>query len=66
MPVIGIVAVLALVAGACSRGSGRGVGSGITGRWISCMGFNEEQGLGGFETWGHPDDVAAAQAAGTL
>lgn len=40
--------------------------SGVTGRWISCMGFNEEQGLGGFETWGHPDDVAAARAAGTL
>ncbi len=41
-------------------------GSGITGRWISCMGFNEEQGFGGFETWGHADDVAAARAAGTL
>ncbi|MYH71500.1 MAG: phosphate ABC transporter substrate-binding protein, partial [Acidimicrobiia bacterium] len=26
------MAVLALVAGACSRGSGQGVGSGITGR----------------------------------
>ena len=41
-------------------------GSGVTGRWISCMGFNEEQGLGGFETWGHPDDVAAHRAAGRL
>ena len=41
-------------------------GGGVTGRWISCMGFNEEQGLGGFEEWGHPADVEAARAAGAL
>lgn len=40
--------------------------SGVTGRWISCMEWNERNGLGGFETWGHPPDVEAARAAGTL
>lgn len=40
--------------------------SGVTGRWISCMAFNEEQGLGGFEEWGVAEDVAAARAAGKL
>ena len=41
-------------------------GNDLTGRWISCMEWNEENGLGGFETWGHPPDVEAARAAGTL
>jgi NAD(P)-dependent dehydrogenase (short-subunit alcohol dehydrogenase family) len=40
--------------------------SGITGQWMSCMGYNEEQGLGGFEAWGYGPDVEAARAAGTL
>ena len=35
--------------------------SGITGQWISCMAWNEEQGLGGFETWGYEPDVVARQ-----
>lgn len=39
---------------------------GVTGQWISCMGYNEEHGLGGFEEWGVPSDVEAARAAGTL
>ena len=41
-------------------------GEGVTGRWISCMSYNEENGLGGFETWGVEADVAAARAAGKL
>ena len=41
-------------------------GEGITGRWISCMDYNEENGLGGFEAWGVAEDVKAARAAGTL
>jgi NAD(P)-dependent dehydrogenase (short-subunit alcohol dehydrogenase family) len=41
-------------------------GEGVTGRWISCMGYNEENGLGGFETWGLAEDVEAHRAAGTL
>jgi NAD(P)-dependent dehydrogenase (short-subunit alcohol dehydrogenase family) len=41
-------------------------GEGITGRWISCMTWNEENGLGGFETWGVAGDVETARAAGTL
>lgn len=40
--------------------------SGITGQWISCMGFNESTGLGGFETWGVAEDVEAARALGLL
>lgn len=40
--------------------------SGTTGRWISCMEWNEQNGLGGFETWGVPEDVEAARAAGRL
>ena len=40
--------------------------SGITGQWMSCMGYNEAQGLGGFEAWGYAPDVEAARAAGTL
>ena len=40
--------------------------SGITGQWMSCMGYNEAQGLGGFEAWGYGPDVEAARAAGTL
>lgn len=41
-------------------------GGGITGRWIACMEWNEQNGLGGFETWGVPEDVEAARAAGKL
>ncbi|MEE8518561.1 MAG: SDR family oxidoreductase [Dehalococcoidia bacterium] len=40
--------------------------SGVTGKWISCMEWNEQNGLGGFEAWGYEPDVAAARAAGTL
>ena len=40
--------------------------SGVTGRWVSAMAYNEEHGLGGFETWGYEPDVAAAKAAGAL
>jgi NAD(P)-dependent dehydrogenase (short-subunit alcohol dehydrogenase family) len=40
--------------------------SGITGRWIGCMEWNEQNGLGGFETWGVREDVEAARAAGKL
>ena len=40
--------------------------SGITGRWISAMQYNEDQGLGGFEAWGYAVDVEAARAAGRL
>jgi NAD(P)-dependent dehydrogenase (short-subunit alcohol dehydrogenase family) len=38
--------------------------SGVTGRWISAMAFNEEHGLGGFEAWGYPADVESAKGAG--
>jgi NAD(P)-dependent dehydrogenase (short-subunit alcohol dehydrogenase family) len=40
--------------------------SGVTGRWLSAMAYNEEQGLGGFEAWGYAPDVEAARLAGTL
>lgn len=40
--------------------------SGTTGRWLSCMEWNEQNGLGGFETWGVQEDVEAARAAGRL
>jgi NAD(P)-dependent dehydrogenase (short-subunit alcohol dehydrogenase family) len=40
--------------------------SGVTGQWLSAMAFNEEHGLGGFETWGYEPDIAAAKAAGSL
>jgi hypothetical protein len=30
------------------------------------MAFNEQSGLGGFETWGYAVDVEAAKAAGRL
>ena len=40
--------------------------SGVTGRWLSAMQYNEENGLGGFETWGVAEDVEAAKAAGAL
>ncbi|MEE8537409.1 MAG: SDR family oxidoreductase [Acidobacteriota bacterium] len=41
-------------------------GEGVTGRWISCMAWNEENGFGGFEDWGHTPDVEALRAAGRL
>jgi NAD(P)-dependent dehydrogenase (short-subunit alcohol dehydrogenase family) len=40
--------------------------SGETGGTFNVMKWNEENGLGGFETWGFPADVEAARAAGTL
>src|SRR6185503_16325501 len=40
--------------------------SGITGRWLSAMQYNETEGLGGFEAWGYAPDVEAARAAGRL
>ncbi len=40
--------------------------SGITGQWLSAMQYNENNGLGGFETWGYAPDIEAAKAAGRL
>ncbi len=40
--------------------------SGVTGQWLSAMAYNEEHGLGGFETWGYEPDLAAAKASGAL
>jgi NAD(P)-dependent dehydrogenase (short-subunit alcohol dehydrogenase family) len=40
--------------------------SGVTGRWLSAMHYNEEHGLGGFEAWGVAEDVEAARTAGAL
>ena len=40
--------------------------SGETGGTFNVMQWNQEHGLGGFETWGFEGDVAAARAAGTL
>jgi hypothetical protein len=40
--------------------------SGVTGRWISAMAYNEEHGLGGFEAWGYGVDIEAAKAAGAI
>jgi NAD(P)-dependent dehydrogenase (short-subunit alcohol dehydrogenase family) len=39
---------------------------GITGRWIAAMDWNQENGFGGFETWGVAEDIAALQAAGRM
>lgn len=39
---------------------------GITGRWIEAMAWNQENGHGGFETWGVAEDIAALQAAGRM
>jgi NAD(P)-dependent dehydrogenase (short-subunit alcohol dehydrogenase family) len=39
---------------------------GISGRWIACMDYNEQNGFGGFETWGVAEDIAALQAAGRM
>jgi NAD(P)-dependent dehydrogenase (short-subunit alcohol dehydrogenase family) len=38
----------------------------LTGQEISAMRWNEEQGLGGVETWGYGPDVERARAAGRL
>jgi NAD(P)-dependent dehydrogenase (short-subunit alcohol dehydrogenase family) len=40
--------------------------SGVTGQWLSAMAYNEEHGLGGFETWGYEVDVEAARSQGKL
>jgi NAD(P)-dependent dehydrogenase (short-subunit alcohol dehydrogenase family) len=40
--------------------------SGITGETFSVPAWNQENELGGFETWGYGPDVEAARAAGTL
>ena len=40
--------------------------SGTTGESINALRWNEERGLGGFETWGYPGDIEAARAAGKL
>ena len=40
--------------------------SGVTGRWLSAMAYNEEHGLGGFETWGYKVDIEAAVRQGAL
>jgi hypothetical protein len=37
--------------------------NGVTGQMFQALKWNEEHGLGGFETWGHEDDVAAYQAS---
>jgi len=39
---------------------------GVSGRWISCMEYNEQNGFGGYETWGVAEDIAALQAAGRM
>jgi len=39
---------------------------GVSGRWISCMEYNEQNGFGGFETWGVAEDIAALKAAGRM
>jgi NAD(P)-dependent dehydrogenase (short-subunit alcohol dehydrogenase family) len=46
--------------------AGLDASSGVTGRWISAMQYNEDQGLGGFEAWGYAVDVEVAKAAGRL
>jgi NAD(P)-dependent dehydrogenase (short-subunit alcohol dehydrogenase family) len=38
----------------------------LTGQQIGAMAWNQENGLGGIETWGYAPDVAAARAAGRL
>jgi len=40
--------------------------AGITGRWLSAMAYNEQQGLGGFEAWGYAPDIEALRAAGRI
>jgi NAD(P)-dependent dehydrogenase (short-subunit alcohol dehydrogenase family) len=40
--------------------------NGETGGTFNVMRWNEEHGLGNFETWGNPPDVEAAKKAGTL
>jgi NAD(P)-dependent dehydrogenase (short-subunit alcohol dehydrogenase family) len=37
--------------------------NGVTGQMFQALKWNEEHGLGGFETWGHEEDVAAWQAS---
>ena len=39
--------------------------SGVTGGMFLALQWNEEHGFGGFETWGHEEDVAAWKAAQT-
>ena len=39
---------------------------GVSGRWISCMDYNEQNGFGGFEAWGVAEDIAALKAAGRM
>ena len=41
-------------------------GNGATGESFSTLRWNEEHGVGGFETWGYGPDVEAARAAGRL
>ena len=41
-------------------------GSGTIGGTFNVARWNEENGLGGFETWGYGPDVEAARAVGTL
>jgi NAD(P)-dependent dehydrogenase (short-subunit alcohol dehydrogenase family) len=38
--------------------------SGVTGRWMSAMAYNEDHGLGGFETWGYAPDLPASKERG--
>ena len=40
--------------------------SGTTGRWIGCMDYNEQNGLGGFSDWGVEEDVERARSLGRL
>jgi NAD(P)-dependent dehydrogenase (short-subunit alcohol dehydrogenase family) len=40
--------------------------SGETGGTFNVMQWNQENGFGGFEVWGHEPDIEAARAAGTL
>jgi NAD(P)-dependent dehydrogenase (short-subunit alcohol dehydrogenase family) len=40
--------------------------SGITGETFNVLAWNQENELGGFETWGYEPDVEAARRAGTL
>ena len=39
---------------------------GVSGRWISCMEYNEQNGFGGYETWGVAEDIAALRAVGRM
>ena len=38
-------------------------GTGVTGQILGIVDWNEANGFGGFETWGHPPDIAAWAAA---